>query len=288
MQISSSLRGIICIVLAGLLFVCCDSYLKLMLRDLPPFETLVLRGIAASGFGVLLVLAMGFARDIPRVFGLWTFLRAMAEVVAVSAFILALANAPIADVTAIYQIAPLLVLAVASFLYGEKVGVARWLLIALGFAGALMVAQPGGEKTSPFVLFSFITAFASALRDILGRKVPADLPGPVATLTVVITVLGFSLLNSLLFETWVTPKPEHYFYAAAAGFFVMIAHLLIFMAFRLATARAVAPFYYALTIFAVIAGAIFFGEYPNALGLIGIGMILACGLGVLLLEEKRT
>jgi drug/metabolite transporter (DMT)-like permease len=100
--------------------------------------------------------------------------------------------------------------------------------------------------------------------------------------------LGFSLFNSLMFETWVTPKPEHYFYAAAAGFFVMIAHLLIFMAFRLATARAVAPFYYALTIFAVIAGAAFFSEYPNALSIVGIGMIMACGLGVLLLEEKKA
>jgi drug/metabolite transporter (DMT)-like permease len=288
MPVSSSLRGIICMVLACFLFVCCDSYLKLMLRELPPFETLALRGVAASIFGVVLVLALGLVRDIPRVFGLWTFLRAMAEVVAVSAFILALANAPIADVTAIYQIAPLLVLAAASFLYGEKVGVARWLLIVLGFAGALIVAQPGGEKTSPFVLFSFVTAFASALRDILGRKVPADLPGPVATLTVVITVLGFSLLNSMLFETWVTPKPEHYFYAAAAGLFVMIAHLMIFLAFRFTTARAVAPFYYSLTIFAVIAGATFFGEYPNAFGVVGIGMILACGLGVLLLEEKTA
>jgi drug/metabolite transporter (DMT)-like permease len=287
MQISTGLRGIICMVLACLLFVCCDGFLKMMLRDLPPFETLALRGVAASIFGVVLVLALGLASDIPRVFGLWTFLRAMAEVVAVSAFILALANAPIADVTAIYQIAPLLVLAAASFLYGEKVGVARWLLIVLGFAGALMVAQPGGEKTSPFVLFSFVTAFASAVRDILGRKVPADLPGPVATLTVVITVLGFSLFNSMMFETWVTPKPEHYFYAAAAGCFVMIAHLMIFLAFRFATARAVAPFYYALTIFAMIAGATFFDEYPNAISLVGIAMILACGLGVLLLEEKR-
>ncbi len=288
MKLSPNLRGIICIVLACLLFVACDSFLKLLLADLPPMQTLVLRGIAASLSGLALVFAMGLGKDIHRTFGLWTFLRALAEVVSVSAFIFALAHAPIADVTAIYQIAPLIVLVVASFLFGEKVGWARWLLIALGFAGALVVAQPGGEKTSPFVLLSFITAFASALRDILTRKVPADLPGPVSTLTVVVTVLAAGVIGTGLFETWVAIKPAHYFYAAAAGIFVMLAHLMIFLAFRYATARAVAPFYYALTVFAAISGAAFFSEFPNTLSLVGIAMIITCGVGVLLLEEKKV
>jgi drug/metabolite transporter (DMT)-like permease len=287
MTISSNLRGIICIVLAGLLFVACDSFLKLLLADLPPLQTLVLRGIAASLSGLALVFALGMGKDIHRTFGLWTFLRALAEVVSVLAFIFALAHAPLADVTAIYQIAPLIVLAVASFLYGEKVGWLRWLLIAFGFAGALAVAQPGGAQSSPFALLSFITAFASALRDILTRKVPVDLPGPVSTLTVVVTVLAAAMIGTSLFETWVPIKTEHYFYAAAAGVFVMLAHLMIFLAFRFATARAVAPFYYALTVFAAISGAAFFSEYPNTLSLVGIAMIITCGIGVLLLEEKR-
>jgi drug/metabolite transporter (DMT)-like permease len=47
----------------------------------------------------------------------------------------------------------------------------------------------------------------------------------------------------------------------------------------------VAPFYYTFTPIAVAFGAVIFGELPNALALVGIGMIVACGLGVLYFER---
>ena len=58
----------------------------------------------------------------------------LTEVVAVTAFIIALAKVPLGDITAIYQVAPLVVLVGASFMWGEHVGVLRWILIALGLA----------------------------------------------------------------------------------------------------------------------------------------------------------
>jgi drug/metabolite transporter (DMT)-like permease len=93
-----------------------------------------------------------------KAFGFWTMARAFCELIAVIAFIFALARVPLASVTAIYQIAPLLVLAGASVIWHEKVGVWRWLLIGLGFAGALVVAQPGAQGASPYALLGLVTA----------------------------------------------------------------------------------------------------------------------------------
>ncbi len=286
MAVSTNMRGIVCMVLACLFFVCCDSFLKLILREVPPLQTLVLRGIFATLSCFLLLAVQGQLKFIGKAFGFWTVLRALTEVVSVIAFIFALAKVPLADITAIYQIAPLIVLAGASVIWGEHVGWQRWLLIALGFSGALLVAQPGADGASPFALLGLITAGASAMRDLLSRHVPDDVPGPVITLTVVVLVFLSALIASLLFETWQPVRAEIWLYAVGSGCCVMIAHLFVFLSFRFAKARSVAPFYYGLTFFAMISGTVFFREIPNALAIFGIVLITGCGLGVLLLEGK--
>jgi drug/metabolite transporter (DMT)-like permease len=288
MHPTSNLRGIIYMVLSGLTFVSCDSFLKLMLLDVPPLQSLVLRGISATTWCLGLITIMGQFKDLPKALNLWTVLRSLAEVVAVTAFILALANVPLADVTAIYQVAPLLVLAGASVIWGEKVGVWRWTLIALGLAGALVVAQPGRAGASPFALLGFVTALASATRDLLSRKAPQNVPGLVVTFNVVVAVLLASFINNQIFEGWQPVSTRAWLYSIGAGFFVMLGHFFVYMAFRHASARAVAPFYYSFTLVAVTFGAIFFREYPNALALLGIGMIVTCGLGVLYFEQGET
>ncbi len=283
---SPNLRGIICMVLACLFFVCCDSFLKLILLELPPLQALVVRGVFASLWCLVLLAGLGLLKDIKKALGFWTLARAFCEVISVTAFIFALANIPLAEISAIYQTAPLIVLAGASVIWHEKVGAARWVLISLGMVGALVVAQPGGATSSPYALLGLITAFASASRDLLSRHVPDDTPGPVITLTVVVMVMMSAAVCSLLFETWAPVSTQVWFYAAAAGFFVMLAHLCMFLAFRFATARAVAPFYYCITIGAAVFGAVFFNEWPNTLAWVGIAMIVACGLGVLLMENR--
>ncbi len=285
MTISSNLRGIIYMVLAGITFVSCDSFLKMMLLDVPPLQSLVLRGVTATVWCFGLLAVMGQLKHLPKAFGFWTIMRSLAEVVAVTCFILALANVPLATVTAIYQVAPLLVLAGASLIWGENVGLVRWLLIGVGLLGAILVAQPGGDAASPYALLGFVTAFASAARDLLTRKASADVPGLVVTFNVIVAVLLASFLNNQLFEGWQPVQTITWAYAAGAGFFVMLGHFFVYMSFRYASARTVAPFYYSFTLIAVAAGALVFGEVPNGLAMVGIALIVFCGLGVLYFEQ---
>lgn len=285
MTISLNLRGIIYMVLAGITFVSCDSFLKMMLLDVPPLQSLVLRGVTATVWCFGLLAVMGQLKHLPKAFGFWTIMRSLAEVVAVTCFILALANVPLATVTAIYQVAPLLVLAGASLIWGENVGLVRWLLIGVGLLGAILVAQPGGDAASPYALLGFVTAFASAARDLLTRKASADVPGLVVTFNVIVAVLLASFLNNQLFEGWQPVQAITWAYAAGAGFFVMLGHFFVYMSFRYASARTVAPFYYSFTLIAVAAGALVFGEVPNGLAMVGIALIVFCGLGVLYFEQ---
>jgi drug/metabolite transporter (DMT)-like permease len=66
----------------------------------------------------------------------------------------------------------------------------------------------------------------------------------------------------------------------------MFGHLFIYLAFRLAPARVVTPFFYSFMIWAGLSGVVLFNEFPNGLALAGMGLILLAGLGVVLMEGR--
>ena len=108
----------------------------------------------------------------------------------------------------------------------------------------------------------------------------------VVTFNVVVAVLCASVIGNMMFEGWTPVSNATWLYAVCSGFFVMLGHYFVFLSFRHASARAVAPFYYSFTLIAVTFGAVFFREYPNTTSLFGIAMIMACGIGVLYFEHN--
>lgn len=286
MAISHNLRGIGAILLATGSFVANDTCMKLALADAPPFQVLVMRGVAACLWCLPVIYALGLIRELPKAFHPWVLLRSTSELVAILCFITALANMPIADVTALAQISPFVVLLGMWLLFGEKVGGTRLALVGLGITGALMVAQPGGVAGSPFAIFGFLTAVGAAFRDILSRKVPARTPALAVTFSTLLIVMLGALLMSALFESQVQPTFRHAWLMFIAGFFLMCGHSFVFMAYRMSPARVVAPFNYSFMIWAGLSGLIVFREVPNTLAIAGICLIMAAGLAVVFLEGR--
>ena len=136
------LRGVLFMVLSTGFFVINDSMMKLAAEALPPYQVLMLRGVAAFLWGAPLVLLAGYASKTHLVFERRVLARNLAETGAILCYVVALANMPIADATALGQVTPLLVLVGAALLFGERISRSGMLLIACGFAGALLVAQP--------------------------------------------------------------------------------------------------------------------------------------------------
>lgn len=286
MALPQNLRGIGAVLLSAGAFVANDSCMKLALADAPPFQVLIMRGVAACLWCLPILMILGFGRDLPKAFNRWVLLRSFSEVFAILSFILALAKMPIADVTAIAQTSPLIVLIGTWAIWGDKIGPLRMLLIGLGITGAILVAQPGGAAASPFAIFGFMCAVGAAGRDIATRKVPPGTPALVVTFSTLLTVMLSAAICSLLFETQVMPTPRHAGLMAIAGFFLMCGHALIFLAYRLAPARVVAPFNYSFLLWAGLSGLVLFDDVPNALAIGGMLLILAAGLGVVMLEGR--
>lgn len=283
----SNIRGIALMIAATAVFVINDTFLKLATDGLPPFQVLFMRGVAASIWAVPLVALTGNWKTVALVADKWVLLRNLMELLAVLCFIVALKNMPIADITALGQIAPMLLLLGVGLIYGERIGAPRMALIAFGFLGAIMVAQPSGAGVSPYAILGFGTAAGSALRDIVGRKVAEHIPGPVVALSAILVVGLGALACHLLFEQWIIPEARHLLYLLGSGFFLTIGHLCIFLAYRHASTGAVVPFLYMFTVWAVISGLVVFGTFPNALAAAGMALILLSGVAVVLLDERR-
>jgi drug/metabolite transporter (DMT)-like permease len=286
MHSSPNLRGIACMVLAGGTFVTNDSFMKLVLADTPPMQVLFMRGLAAFLWCLPLLLILGYARDLPRALNPWVLLRAACEILAVTSFISALNHMPIGDITAIIQIAPFLVVIGVSLIWGEKIGAARMALIAVGITGAVLIAQPGSTSASPYAVFGFLTAMGSASRDLVGRKVPRDIPGLIVAFATIVAVMAVSGIATAGLETWVPPSTTNMLMMLSAGLFLVGGHTFVFLAFRFATAAAVAPFYYTFTLWAVLSGLVVFKDIPNGLSIIGIMFILASGLASVALDQR--
>lgn len=273
-------------VLAAATFVANDSFMKLVLADAPPMQVLLMRGVAAALCCLGLLLVLGFGRDMERALHPWVLVRSACEVFAIFCFILALKHMPIGDVTAIAQITPLLVLIGVAVLWGETLGGARMILIALGMAGALLVAQPGSAGASPFVVFGFLTALGTALRDLAGRKVPPAIPGLVVAFSTIVMVMLAAGVAHAAFETWAAPTATHAAMMLAAGFLLMCGHTFVFLAFRHGSAAAVTPFYYTFTLWAVLSGWLVFGDVPNRWAVVGMLLILSTGVASVLLHRR--
>jgi drug/metabolite transporter (DMT)-like permease len=283
----SNLRGIALMVLSTGVFACNDALLKLATEGLPAFQVLFMRGVSATLWCLPLVLLTGNGRKLKLMLDKWVLLRNSFEFIAVITFIFALANMPIADITALGQISPMLLLLGVSLIYGEKIGAMRMVLIALGFVGALLVAQPGASGISPYVVLGFASALAVAGRDIVGRRISGNVPAlVVAFCTLVLVMVGSGVLM-VIFETWQAPTLRHILLLAASGLLLAAGHFLIFLAYRTGATAAVAPFYYMFTVWAVISGILVFGSFPNPLAIAGIVLILISGVAIVLLDERR-
>ncbi|WP_139863875.1 EamA family transporter [Bradyrhizobium ivorense] len=79
-------------------------------------------------------------------------LRVAGEVGGTILLLAAIVNLPLANATAIIQVLPLAITLGAALTFGESVGWRRWLAIAAGFIGVLIVVRPGVEGFDQFSL----------------------------------------------------------------------------------------------------------------------------------------
>jgi len=280
------LRGIGLMVLAMALLALSDMFIKLTAAYMAPGQIMVL--LSLGGTLVFLALArLQRARVIDPLF--WhpmVMLRNVLEMVAGIGLVFALAWVPLSIFAAIMQMAPLIVTVGAWAFLGEPVGPRRWLAVAAGLLGMLLVVRPGMEGFTPAALFAVLAITALAFRDLVTRLSPQGLASitlsawgfatTIPTGVVVMAVMGTPFQAATTF-TWPI---------VGAVLVTALGYYAITTAMRVAPVSIVAPFRYTRLVFTMGLGVLVFGERPDPLTLLGAAIILGAGLYTFMRERR--
>lgn len=282
-----NIRGAILMVLSMLGFAIEDMLIKQMSGGVPLGQILMTLG-AGGGLAFGIWAQLRGARVLgPDIWNPAVLARNGCEAVGTIGYTSAVVFSPLSTATAIAQAIPLLVTMGAALFLAEPVGWRRWSAILAGFAGVMLVVQPGGEGFVPASLFAVMGSVGLAGRDLAARRVPARV------ISVQLACYGFVtlvptglLLLAVTGDRAVIPDGADAGRLVAAMGIGVFAYYAITAASRLGDVSVIAPYRYARLIFGITIGMIAFGERPDGLALTGAAVIAASGLYTFVREAR--
>ncbi|MGF1501062.1 MAG: DMT family transporter [Paracoccaceae bacterium] len=191
----------------------------------------------------------------------------------------------LAEMSALLQLAPLGITALAALVLRERVGPRRWAAIGVGLCGALLVIRPGLEVFQPAALFGLAGALGYAAYQVTTRMLrPGD---AIVTTLLYTTALGAAVSSLMVPSVWVPPGPELWAWMAAIGVIGLLGQMCLVWSLAQAPASALAPFNHVSLVWASGIGFLAFGEVPQALTLAGGAVIVGAALYVWHRERRR-
>jgi drug/metabolite transporter (DMT)-like permease len=264
-----------------------DMLIKQMAGAMPMGQVIALLGVGgAVNFGCLARLN-GQRLLSPAVLSAPVVTRNLGEAIAAVSFIGALVLTTLSSASAILQATPLAVTLGAALFLGESVGWRRWTAIGAGFAGVLLIIQPGLAGFAPASLLAVVAVGAVAARDLASRAVPPDVT------SLQLSAWAFAgLVPTGMLMMWALGTPPVMpgiadlgrlfaaFLVGGLGYYALVGGT------RTGEVSVVVSFRYSRLVFALVLGAVVFGERPGPLMLVGAALIVGAGLYTIWREAR--
>ena len=268
-------------------FVANDALVKFVSQNLPAAQLIFLRGAMATTLVLAVAQASGATARIREGLRGWVLIRAGVDAVATMLYLSSLFQLPIANATAINLAAPIFMTVFAALFMHQRAGFARWLAIAIGFMGVVLIIQPRADGFNLYALVCLAGTVLHAARDLLTRKIPRAVPSILITLATAaaVTLLAGGLS---LVQGWRTFGAAQLGLLALASVFLATGYYLIINSMRHGEMSLIAPFRYSGLLFAVVLGYTIRGDVPNLVAWCGIVLLVGSGLYVLYHERQRV
>ncbi len=285
---SANMRGAALMAASMTGFTVNDTFLKLLGDHLPFFQILFLRGLGVTALMALVGWRTGvFRTRVSKSDRNMILVRTLAEVGAAYFFISALFKMPLANVSAILQALPLTVTLAAALVLREPVGWQRFTAIVIGFFGVFLIVRPDSDGFSIWSIYALLAVVCVTVRDLVVRKMSREVSSYLVALSAAVGVLIFAAVG-VMFEEWKPVKSRDLAFLGGSLAFIAAGYLFSVMAMREGEIGFVAPFRYTSLLVALILGVIVFGEWPEALTLVGAGIVVATGLFTLWRERELS
>lgn len=270
-----NIQGAAWLVSGGFIFTSSGVMIRLLSDQIESVQTAFFRAVLSV---VMLMPLMLAGRVRPwvskRLAG--HFWRTVAGTVSMVLGFYAVSMLPLADATAIAFSQPLFSVVVAALMAGEKVRWRRWTATIVGFAGVLVMVQPGPGSLQLGALVALANAAMVAFSILLVKRL-SDSETPLMILT------QFAIFSTLLLALpaiWVWRWPDAWGWILAVGIAssATVGQYFWVQAFKAGEMSAVAPFEYLRLPFAVFAGWLIWGEMPVIWTYIGAAIVIASAL----------
>jgi drug/metabolite transporter (DMT)-like permease len=283
---SDNQRASLFMVLSMAAFTINDTITKFASESMNVGQVIFIRGVFATILVVLLACQQRVLGNVKGLLHPMVWLRMGGEIGGTVTYLIALAHLPLPNVAAIFQALPLAVTMGAALFFGEAVGWRRWLAIAIGFCGTLIIVRPGTEGFSAFSLLVLLCVVFCAVRDLATRRIPNEIPTLLVTTATAscITLCGIVLMVPL--GGWTPVRPGLVGLLCACACFMLVGYVFIIQAMRTGEVSAVAPFRYTTLLWAFALGFLVFGNVPDLFMIAGGGVIAGSGLYTLYRERK--
>lgn len=199
--------------------------------------------------------------------------------------IAAMGRIPVADATATFFMSPLIAVLLAIPLLGERIGLHKWLALALGFAGMLIIVRPGSGALDWAHLFALATALIVAFYQIFTSLVTRT--SSAKTTLFFMAATATAITSCIVPFTWTSPDWMHWLHLAGTSALYAAGHAMYIMAHARADASKLAPFIYFQLIGSMFAGFVFYDQVPRLYTLLG-GALIASGGCIALLRREGS
>ncbi|WP_239494558.1 DMT family transporter [Roseovarius amoyensis] len=268
---ANPLRGVFWMVVTGVLFVGVTALVKWLGTRIPAPEAAFLRFL--FGLFILLPVLRPLLRMRPSK-RIWTLfcVRGAVHTVGVSLWFFAMARIPIADVTAMNYLSPVYVTLGAALFLGERLAARRLLAVVAALVGAVIILRPGFREVEPGHLAMLFAAFFLGASYLIAKRLTQECsPVQVVAMLSVTVAIG---LAPLAVMNWVTPSLGQLGILAAVALLGTAGHYTMTLAFRAAPLALTQPVTFLQLVWAVVLGALVFGEPIDLWVVLGGTMIV--------------
>lgn len=274
-----NLRAAMLMVLAMAAFAGEDALLKGLSGHIPTGQLLAVIGFAGmTVFGIWIALGPEGLR-LRNLLRPPVALRNLCEGVCAITFVTALATGDLSIASAILQAQPLLMTLGAALFLGEQVGWRRWMSIAVGFAGVLLIVKPGTAAFEFSSVLAIIAVITLAVRDLVTRRLPPEVGSGLLSAGAFGSMgIAGLVLMAIGGQEPILPSAGQGALMAATLCFGLLGYITMVIATRIAEISIIAPFRYSRLLFALLLAVAVFGERPDALTLAGAALIAGAGI----------
>jgi len=279
------LTGIGLVSLTYLLFSLLDGSAKWLVGSVPVIVVVWLRFVTHVLFAGAVLFPLRGASLIKTNHLRWHLLRALMFMAMTGINFWALQYLQLTVTSSIFFSVPLMIALASAPLLGEKLDAGRWLAILAGFAGVLVIMQPGSAEFHPAMLASVVNAVLYAAFMMMTRRLAAyDSPETIQFLPALGAAIG---LTPFALAAWQSPSGWlEWTVACLLGVLGGFGHYLLALAHRYAPASVIAPFLYQQVIYMALFGYLVFGDMPGPAVWLGAPIVIASGLYLFSRERK--